>query len=130
MEAEARNIIAKRLRRRDRAIAESRAAQIEAARLRLVEELGRLLICSGPDTDDLNGKLFRLASESNPTAERLRRVLLRLGGYPSWTSHQTERLRSFREALSPAQLRTRLTGRQIDAALDDPRWQFGYLPAG
>jgi hypothetical protein len=61
-----------------------RAAQIEAARLRLVEELGRTLVCFPPNTEDMNSKFHRLATERNPTAERLRKVFARLGAYPEW----------------------------------------------
>ena len=98
------------------------AAQREAARLRLVDELGRLLICFEPDTDDLNGKFYRLANEQTPTARRLRAVFSRLGGYPNWDSFQIADLRDFRSKLGPAQIKTRLTGRELDAALADPRW--------
>jgi hypothetical protein len=51
-----------------------RAQQIAAAKLRLQEELGRFLICTEPDTDDLNGKLHRMTQDRTATAERLRRV--------------------------------------------------------
>lgn len=98
------------------------AAQREAARLRLVDELGRLLICFEPDTDDLNGKFHRLATEQTPTAHRLQTVFSRLGAYPEWESHQIADLRDFRSELGPAQIKTRLTGRELDAALADPRW--------
>ena len=97
-------------------------AQKEAARLRLIDELGRLLICFEPDTDDLNGKFHRLATEQTPTANRLQTVFGRLGAYPEWDSHKLAVLRDFRARLSPAQVKTRLTGRELDAALADPRW--------
>jgi superfamily II DNA or RNA helicase len=98
------------------------AAQREAARLRLTEELGRLLICFEPDIDDLNGKLYRLASEQTPTAHRLQNVLGRLEGYPDWGGRHVADLREFRANLGPSQIKTRLIGRELDAALADPRW--------
>ena len=101
-----------------------RQQQMGAARLRLIEELGRMLICFEPDTDDLNGKLYRLASQNTPTATRLRRVMERLGGYPDWELRHIVALREFRETLNGHQAQTRLTGRELDAALDDPRWVF------
>jgi hypothetical protein len=58
-----------------------RRQQREAARLRLIEELGRLLICYAPDIDDLHGKLH-LPSEATPTANRLKTVFNRLGAIP------------------------------------------------
>jgi hypothetical protein len=105
-------------------VAAMRQQQLEAARHRLIEELGRLLICSEPDTDDLNGKLYRLASQSTPTATRLKRVMERLGGYPEWGHLHIAALREFRETLNGAQVKVRLTGQVLDAALDDPRWAF------
>lgn len=98
------------------------AAQNKAAHLRLIDELGRLLICFEPDIDDLNGKFHRLASDQTPTAHRLQNVFGRLGGYPDWEGHHIADLRDFRENLGPSQVKTRLTGRELDAALADPRW--------
>jgi hypothetical protein len=103
---------------------EMRQQQLDAARLRLIEELGRMLICFEPKTDDLNGKLYRLASEATPTAMRLRRVIERLGTYPDWTIRHIAALREFRATLNGFQLQTRLTGKTLEAALDDPRWAF------
>ena len=105
-------------------VSRMRREQLTAARLRLVEELGRLLVCSEPDTDDFNGKFYRLASQSTPTAMRLKRVMACLGGYPEWTLPHIAALREFRETLGSAQVKARLTGREMDAALEDPRWGF------
>lgn len=104
------------------AAASKAAAQNEAARLRLVDELGRLLICFEPDIDNLNGKFHRLATDQTPTAHRLQNVFGRLGGYPDWEGHHIADLREFRANLGPSQVKTRLTGRELDAALADPRW--------
>jgi hypothetical protein len=104
------------------AAASKAAAQIAAARLRLVDELGGFLICFEPDTDDLNGRFHRLASDQTPTAHRLQNVFRRLGGYPDWEGHHIADLRDFRANLGPSQVKTRLTGRELDAALADPRW--------
>lgn len=112
---------------RDRAASLQSAAaeqQVSAARLRLIEELGRMLVCFEPDTDDLNGKFHRLATEQTPTATRLNRVWHRLGQYPDWDVYHVAALRNFRDGLGSAQIKTRLTGRELEAALDDPRWAF------
>jgi hypothetical protein len=101
-----------------------RADQIAAAKIRLQEELGRFLICFAPDTDDLNGKLHRMTQDRNATAERLQRVFYRLGEYPDWSPSKLEALRQWRDAMSANQIKTRLTGRELDAAMDDPRWAF------
>jgi hypothetical protein len=99
-----------------------RRQQREAARFRLIEELGRLLVCYAPDIDDLNGKFHRLASEATPTANRLKTVFNRLGAYPDWDTEHLAELRSFRNTMSPSQMKSRLIGGELDAALADPRW--------
>ena len=99
-----------------------RREQREAARFRLIEELGRLLVCHDPDTDDLNGKFHRLASDTTPTASQLKTVFNRLGDYPDWDPDHLTDLHTFRNGMSPSQIKTRLTGTELDAALADPRW--------
>jgi hypothetical protein len=81
-----------------------------------------MLICFEPDTDDLNGKFHRLSNERSPTADRLKTVFARLGNYPEWDAFHLADLRKYRAELTPAQVKTRLTGRELDAALSDPRW--------
>jgi integrase len=83
MSADVRSIVATRAERFAAAMGSKATAQNEAARHRLIDELGRLLICIEPETDDLNGKFHRLASEQTPTAHRLQNVFQRLGGYPT-----------------------------------------------
>jgi len=116
------SIVADRAERFATAMGSKATAQHKAASHRLIEELGRLLICIEPDTDDLNGKFHRLASEQTPTAHRLQNVFQRLGGYPNWEAQHVADLRGFRDDLAPSQIKTRLTGRELDAALADPRW--------
>jgi hypothetical protein len=103
-------------------VATIRAQQVAAAKLRLQEELGRFLICAEPNTDDLNGKLHRMTQDRTATAERLRRVFHRLGAYPDWPVAKLQALRGWRDAVTTNQIKTRLTGRELDAALEDPRW--------
>ena len=97
--------------------------QHEAARLRLHDELGRTLICFEPESEDLNAKFFRLMAEQTATATRLREVFSRLGGYPEWEAWRVRDLGDFRSYLTPNQVQVRRTGRELDAALADPRWQ-------
>src|ERR1019366_2360384 len=99
-----------------------RAQQIAAAKIRLQEELGRFLICAEQDTDDLNGKLHRMTQDRTATADRLRRVFHRLGEYPDWTAAKLQSLRSLRDDMTANQIKTRLPGRELDAAMEDPRW--------
>lgn len=123
LERRAREVVEALGERAGSVAARERKQQREAAHLRLIEELGRLLICYPPDTDDLNGKFHRLASEPTLTADRLKSVYCRLDGYPTWDPIHLNELRAFRHDLSPAQEKTQLTGRALDAALADPRWE-------
>jgi hypothetical protein len=129
LESRARASIRQSRARAKAVITREREQQREAARLRVTDELGRLLVCFAPDTDDLNGKFHRLASEGTPTADRLKAVYNRLGAYHEWDSDNLADLRGFRDTLTPAQVKTRLTGRELDAALADPRWEIDIGPA-
>jgi len=124
LECRAREVVEELRATAKAVIAAEREQQREAARLRVIEELGRLLICFPPDTDDLNGKFYRLGSEATPTADRLKSVHNRIGAYPDWSPWHLADLRAFRDDLSLAQQKTRLTGRELDAALADPRWEI------
>jgi hypothetical protein len=124
LESRARASIEQSRLRAKAIISHERGQQREAARLRVTDELGRLLVCFAPDTDDLNGKFHRLASEATPTADRLKAVYNRLGAYPDWDSDHLADLRGFRDTLAPTQVKSRLTGRELDAALADPRWEI------
>jgi len=120
--AQAREQALKLAQRQEAIEATARAAQVSAARFRLTEELGRTLICFEPDTDDLNGKFHRLASETSATADRLQNVFAHLESYPAWDEFRIADLREYRATLTASQVKTRLTGRELDAALNDPRW--------
>jgi len=96
--------------------------QISAARIRLLRELGRFLACLGEGTSDLNGLIHRQISRDIATAHRLRRCLEKLGGYPEWPPDICREVEAFADQLSENQCRARLLGKEIDAALDDPRW--------
>lgn len=120
--AQAREQASKLAQRQEAIEATTRAAQVSAARFRLIEELGRTLICFEPDTDDLNGKFHRLASEKSATADRLQNVFAHLESYTAWDEFRIADLREYRATLTSSQVKTRLTGRELDAALNDPRW--------
>lgn len=98
-------------------------AQVAAARLRLVRELGRFLACVGLGTGDLNRVLHQLVSRETSTRSRLMQALERLGGYPNWTSEICRELDLFNSRLSENQRKARLLGKELDAALQDPRWE-------
>lgn len=96
--------------------------QREAARLRLQRELGRYLVCLGQSTSDLNGVLHQQMQRDIASAARLKNCLDRLGGYPEWPGDLCQELERFAAGLSDNQRRARLLGKEIDAALEDPRW--------
>jgi superfamily II DNA or RNA helicase len=99
-----------------------RRLQIKAARLRLLKELGRYLVCVDEEIGDLNQVLFRQMKRDIASAQRLEKCLRKLGGYPDWPETILEELREFLDALTPNDRNARLLGSQLDAALDDPRW--------
>jgi len=96
--------------------------QLEAARLRLIRELRRYAKCLDPDTDDLNDTLYRQIGCDITGAPRLRKALERLGGYPEWDAEMIPELADYVRSLSEGQRRARLLGKELDAALEDPRW--------
>ncbi len=98
------------------------AQQVASARLRLQKELGRYLVCVSGDAGDLNGVLDRQIKRDTATAHRLRKCLERLGGWPEWDEEMCRRIESYCARLSENQVQARLLGKEIDAALDDPRW--------
>ncbi len=96
--------------------------QIEAARIRLLKELGRYLVCVNQDIGDLNQVLSDQMKRDIASAQRLNKCLQKLGGYPDWPETIIEELREFLDGLTPNERSARLLGSQLDAALDDPRW--------
>ncbi len=97
--------------------------QVEAARLRLIRELGRYLLCLEPDAADLNDLLYRAMSRPGARAIRLQHCYQRLGGYPTWDPEALDELRRDVQSYGAARREARLLGSELDAALQDPRWQ-------
>jgi len=99
-------------------------AQVQAARIRLMKELARYLVCWKGQAGDLNTVFYDAMQRSDRSAIRLRRCFKRLGQeYPEWPHEITAELSNFLSRLGPSQQDARLLGREIDAALNDPRWQ-------
>ena len=97
--------------------------QVEAARHRLLWELGRYLMCLGGGADGLNERLYEQMSRDIASARRLQRCLGRLGGeYPEWPPEICRELKRFAEGLAENKRQARLLGKELDAALDDPHW--------
>jgi len=98
--------------------------QVEAARYRLKRELGRTLRCLG--TGDLNALFRRQVQRESASDGRYHQALRQLDGYPVWTDTEVEAIGQFVNALKNSQRTARLLGSEVDAALDDPRWQASY----
>ncbi len=98
-------------------------AQLAAARARLLRELGRYLATWGLGAGDLNGMFHQLMSRETATRGRLMAAYERLGGYPTWTPALCRELDEFARGLTENQRKARLAGKELDAALQDPRWQ-------
>jgi hypothetical protein len=98
--------------------------QVTAAQARLLRELGKYLVSLGHGTGDLNGVLYQqLRREDIASRQRLQRALLRLGvDYPEWPEHLLIEFDAFDRAVSPNERRGRLIGKEVDAAIADPRW--------
>lgn len=97
--------------------------QIEAARLRLIRELGRYLVCLDGNIDELNEILAKQMSRDIASARRLRKCIDLHGGYPEWSDEIKRQLKDFRNSLGEGHRDARLLGSELDAALDDPRWK-------
>lgn len=99
--------------------------QLAAARIRLKNELGRYLICLGNGSIELPTLLSDLTQRDTQRSQRVRIVLERLGGLPEWDSESLKELEEFYDRLTPGQKEARLLFNELDAALNDPRWEAG-----
>jgi len=99
--------------------------QLAAARLRLTRELGRFLMCLAGGETDLNQTWQSQMARETATATRLQQCLERLGSYLDWTADLQWELRRFFRNLNDNQVKARCLGREVDAALQDPRWGMG-----
>ena len=98
--------------------------QIEAARNRLLKELGRTLRCIG--SGDLNAVLRKQIERESQPNERYHRVIELLGRYPAWTAALLEDSESFFSDRTAHERQARVAlPAPLDAALNDPRWKAG-----
>jgi hypothetical protein len=97
--------------------------QLSAARLRLLRELGRYLACLDATSGDFNALLHQQMTRDIASAQRLKQALEKLGGYPDWPAEIRQDLVEFTALLTENQRRARLLGKELDAALEDPRWR-------
>lgn len=97
--------------------------QVEAARIRLKRELGRYLACLDQGTENLNGIMYQQMTRDIASADRPKQCLDKLGGgYPEWDANVCRELEAFARKLTEGQRRARLLGKELDAALQGPRW--------
>jgi hypothetical protein len=61
-------------------------------------------------------------SRETASSSRLKQCWEQLRGYPDWDDHLSAEARSFAADLTDNQRRARLMGKELDAALQDPRW--------
>ncbi len=99
-----------------------------AARLRLTREVSRFLVCLAGGETDLNQTWQNHMARGTATAVRLKQCLERLGGYVDWTPDLHWELKHFFRNLGDNQIKARCLGREVDAALQDPRWGMGENP--
>ena len=103
--------------------AEGLAAQVAAASFRLTWQLGKYLICREPSFRQPNPQMHRIMTTvTEGSRDRMRRVH-KLIDYPQWPDALADELRRFGKQVGAHEKKNRLSGKQIDAALDDPRWQ-------
>ena len=125
-QGEARNAAQKRVEAMERAAQAAEEAnlrrQLEAARHRLLRELGRTLRCLGDGNLD---RLFReQVKREKRTDGRYHQALKLLQGYPPWTSEEVANAKAFVADMTPQQRQGRVAlGSEVDAALNDPRWR-------
>ena len=101
------------------------AAQMTAARRRLLLELGRYLACLDEGVGDLNGVFYRQMTRDIVSQKRLGRCYQLLGrAYPEWTDDIVWDAEMTVEGLHPNRRQARLMGSELEAALSDPRWML------
>ncbi|HEX2863508.1 MAG TPA: hypothetical protein VHN99_02980, partial [Deinococcales bacterium] len=102
------------LRRAARDAADSALArQAQAARVRLLREVGRYIVAAGRGVDDLNGEWTRLAAQRSPAAARLRDARQRFGVPPQWPEAWLQEFQTWNSALTPKARQDRLAGKEL-----------------
>jgi hypothetical protein len=98
--------------------------QVEAARLRLLPELGQYLVAMGAEASDPNRAFYDLMNRSDlEGASRLKACHSLLGGYPEWDAGLLEELAEFAAELTENRRIGLISGTALEAARSDPRWE-------
>lgn len=95
-------------------------SQIDAAHRRLRRELACTLRALGDG--DLDTLLHRAVQRELPGG-RYHQALQLLGGYPVWHAEEIVHAETFVRLASAKQLKARVAGSEVDAAINDPRWR-------
>ncbi len=119
----ARRLVQKMSRRAAESVEKGLSLQVDAAKQRLIKELGRYLVCIDGEAGDLNTVLYEHLKRKTSSSQRLENCMTKLGGYPQWPDSFMEELQIFLDELTPNDRNARLLGSQLDAALEDPRWE-------
>lgn len=101
-------------------------AQKESCTVRLKMELGRFLLCLDPNlrsAEGINGLFYKEMEKAGLRSARLKKCYEKLGGYPDWDIPTINRLREQIQRIDRGHREARLLGNEIDAALNDPRWE-------
>ena len=69
-----------------------------------------------------NELLRRQVSRETRPYGRYHTTLQLLGGYPRWSPEDVTDARDFVRRASPKELKARVAGSEVDAAINDPRW--------
>lgn len=124
-EREARAEVEQMMARAETAASSAASSQKRAARLRLLAELARFLVCLDA-SGVLSETLHEHASRGDARAGWLKQAYGLLGGaYPEWDKELHVDLRVFIEDLPENRRTARVLGSELHAAMDDPRWLAG-----
>jgi superfamily II DNA or RNA helicase len=99
--------------------------RLEAAKIRLKRELGRFLIANGasPTPLALNKKINELLIKDSETQRRVSRCLDKYEGQaPGWGDYILWELGQWNLELTTERRKGMITGKELEAALNDPRW--------
>jgi hypothetical protein len=103
--------------------------QVEAARKRLLRELGRFLACASSDSEDFN-LVFHHGMQRGGQVGALLVRAHGLVGYPDWPRDLVRAATDSVERLTANQRTNVLLGTPLEAAVRDPRWAAASTIAG
>lgn len=103
-------------------VATSLNHQRQAARFRLTWQLGKYFACHDNHVNKPNEALHAMFSQGDAARHRAVRAYQLFSGYPEWPPALLDELRRFERRVSTHERKNRQSFKQVDAALEDPRW--------